>query len=303
MNPLKTLVFLILILTITSCAKIFNGAYQTVKFEANQPIREIVIEQDTFYPNAKSYKIDIFREKTVKYTNVVFDSSAVSFKMKSHFSNTYILGNLISPYYLGYLIDLSSDKRFGYQSRYYFNVSPDEVTVLKWKPTFKNQKRWVIASNNMNSLRVKLGGKDSLYATGLGFSVGFEKFYQDNQFLSAGINWTSDHLFPIVSGRRVDNTDDGASAVSLYCRNNGNFDDFEYGYGLQVSSFQWYSYGDFETRRESNLALGVSIMAQYRATEYLRVGFVYQPSFFRFNKQVTGMAYQHLFSFEAAWKF
>ena len=302
MNFLKTLTLLGGFLLISSCAMISNKAYQTVKFVSNKPIRALAIEQDTFFPDAKTYNIDIYREKYTKLATVFFDSTALDFDMKSHLSPYYTVGNLASPDLLGYLIDLASNKRFAYQPTFYFDVKKKEVFLYKWKPSVKNDKRWVISMPNINALRMKADNKDSTYFAGLGISVGYERFYQANQYISTGIGVVSDHFFPVDDGHRRDGTDEGASMMYAYFRNNVNIYDFEIGYGFQASHYKWYKLGDFETRRENNFGLGLSLSAQYRISQLCTLGMLYQPSLIKLNKHKQGVDYQHLISAELIFK-
>lgn len=302
MNQLKTLLFLVLIIAVSSCAQMVNGEYKTIKFESNKPMKTIIMAQDTFYPDAKSCKIKVIRERAIKYTQVVFDTAEISFQIKSYVSNTYALGNMMTPLFVGYMFDASSDRAYTYPSRFYFDVQNHEVSILKWKPVEKGQKRWVISSNNINVLNVNLGGQDSLYTTAWGLSVGLEKFYHKNKFLSMGLNWTSDHIFPIANGWKKD-SDESVSAFSLYCRNNGMRDDIEYGYGCQLTHFRWLGMGNFDTRRDNSWALGGSFMAQYRLTEHFRLGIFYNPNLLQLHDSHIRLKYQPQFSFEGVWKF
>ena len=303
MNILKTLTILSCILLISSCAMMSNNAYQTVKFASNKPIRALIIQQDTFFPDDKTYNIDIYREKYTKQATVFFDSTALDFDLKSHLSPYYVFGNLASPDLLGYLIDLASNKRFAYQSSFYFDVKKREVFLYKWKPPIKNDRKWVVSMPNINAMRIKVDNKDSTYFAGLGFSVGFERFYQANQYISAGIGVASDHFFPIDDGHRRGGTDEGASMIYAYFRNNVNIYDLEIGYGFQASRYQWYKIGDFETRRENNFGIGLSLSTQYRISQYGTLGILYQPSLIKLNQYKQGVDYQHLISTELIFKF
>ena len=91
--------------------------------------------------------------------------------------------------------------------------------------------------------------------------------------------------------------------VYAYFRNNMNVYDLEIGYGFQASRYQWYKIGEFESRRESNFGLGLSLSAQYRISQYATLGILYQPSLIKINKHKQGVDYQHLISTEIIFKF
>ena len=303
MNYIKTLLSLSFILQLTGCAKILNKDYQTVRFSSNKTIREIIIERDSFYVDTQSYKIDIFREKGVKQATIAFDSVAFDFDIRSRLSNEYTWGNLFSFYQLGYLVDLTSDRRFGYPSEFYFNVNNRKVQLLRWKPVQRGNTRGFVSLPFVNNLRVKAGGKDSLYTGIVGLSLGVEHFYRDDRYWSAHLGVATDNPH-VRDGISFLEGEESASVLYAAIRHGQTFfNDFEIGYGLQVSRFKWRRFGAVPAQDETNTGVGVSLNAHYRFRQYLRLGLLYQPSFLKFNQYGKEVAYQHLISGELVWKF
>ena len=108
---------LILILTLTSCASIFNGKRTKVKISADKDSK-IIFDNDTISIDINQTTIRPFRSKKPLQIRVLKDSLQQDFSFNKKLSNTVFLN--IYNYGLGLAVDLFHDKGYRYKNNLHF---------------------------------------------------------------------------------------------------------------------------------------------------------------------------------------
>lgn len=172
----KTILFLIIILTLNSCATILNGKKTIVKISADKESK-IVFEKDTIPINKKEIIIYPNRSKKPLKIIVLKDSLSQDFYFNRKISSLFAL-NFFNNYGIGILVDLTNNKRFTYRHNLHFITDSISKKIL-----LSNKKVTVLPKNNFLLYTSPLQALD-LFSIPM-FTFGTEYFIQNNISLSA----------------------------------------------------------------------------------------------------------------------
>jgi hypothetical protein len=124
-----------IVLSISSCATIFNKKYQTIDIYTNKPVN-LEINQDTIPYAVNHHEVNVERGRENLDIKLFNDSTEKDVVIPSQLGISYWF-NFYSPYLTGFLIDLTNPKRFVYPKTLYINMNSldnDYLTYLPWEP-------------------------------------------------------------------------------------------------------------------------------------------------------------------------
>jgi len=300
-NIILVLVFL------SSCATILNGTKQKIVFSTDRKIKIVSVQMD-----AKEDPIlnqsDLGKEYHVERSNkplkviLQIDSTQKSIYIEPKKSLAY-WSNIYFDYGIGMLVDNNNIKKWGYQCRNYLTAKDSTIRISRFAPMKKGTVMLSLALpipfTNIFNLKTIKGKYQSIGV--FGFQGGMDYFYRDNHFLSINLGAATD-VFAEHIGNGYFET---GSTVFTSIKNNQVAGSFSFGYGVNLSQFKWTNQlnGDRIKVVQSlkNLALGPSLSVDYRLGNYLRLGFLYQPTIINTTLKPV-FDYQHYISINLTWK-
>lgn len=207
------------------------------------------------------------------------------------------------------------------QAREYFTKSfpiqkqTPQQYFAKSFPTHKGLFRWKIALPYINSFYLKPQNEPIKDNTGFwGIATGLEYFYKDKKFLSVSINAASDLFVPVPASPGFDGEYESMSSAYLSLNDNFKIKRFSLGYGLNYSFNTWtLNNTDFdpslppsassmrEPVRKVSESIGFNVNVYHQFGKSFFMGIIYRPTFLKVYPE-TKLEYEHLISFEFAWR-
>lgn len=326
---MRNALLLLLALTLTSCATVFNKKSQVVYLYSTTN-KESVKVRDSIYK--LPLRLEVLRAKTDLNVTLLTDSIALDYTVKSNIDPKiiYNLGGLIfAP--IGFAVDLTNPKRFVYEKKIYLDPK-DEKRVIgersrhrivykfpKSGPRIKTNREantyfkdtmdtkkgdiyfyGTIALMNYLSFDLpKGGGRPSGYGYGYG-GLGFSYYYTDKNYVSLGIGANSSIKFlPVFNDFIL-----GAYTVKL--ENFHQFNRFNIGYGVFRGSNEYmvenedYHHNVFKLKSKQKV-VGLVLSANLEVIKNLHVGLSYKSSLYEVGAS-KGWINNHAVSLEVMYK-
>lgn len=129
---LKFLIFGTIILTFSSCASIFNSRNVKIKVVSYPPCN-IIVNNDTLCENEYEKHITITRNSEPLIINAFNDTITKKYSIKPKNSLAFWL-NINTPYYLGFMVDIYSKKRYTYPKTVYFDINEKDNKYYDYNP-------------------------------------------------------------------------------------------------------------------------------------------------------------------------
>lgn len=324
----KYLLSLVLLLVLSSCATVFTK--KTYEMEvSSQTYSMVKVNDSSFFLPAK---IQVKRSK--QDLAMVFSNDSISrnYVLQSSLSPKFLYGNLaIMPPGVGYLVDLSNEKRFYYGKAVSVNTNDtlSEITLEDKKQykvpkknvsgnfrndfeTNKGQINLIVSIPYVNSFHFNPTNETSKNNTGfLGFGTGVEYFYKKNNFIGLSASGVIDFLAPVPAPISYDGEHEFFSSLAIGLTHNHKINRFTFGYGLNYAKNTWkLSNNDYdpliETSRKpvtkSNNSLGLIANGYFQVGKRFFVGVNYKPSLVNLNVSPK-LNYEHVISLDFVWKF
>lgn len=171
----KTGLLLIIILTLNSCASIFNGKRTKVKISADKDSK-IIFDSDTISIDIKQTTIRPLRSKKPLKIRVLKDSLQQDFSFNKKLSNTVFLN--IYNYGLGLAVDLFHNKGYRYKNNLHFVTDS-----LSNKIMLSNKKVTIVPKNKVFIYTSPLQAFDFFSIPMV--TLGVEYFVKNNFSISA----------------------------------------------------------------------------------------------------------------------
>ena len=297
---------LLLLLTMTSCATMFLN--KTYNLEVSSDDRKAkVIVNDSLY-NLPT-KVEVLRSKEDLCLTLVSDTVKKDFIVKSKLNTTFKYLNLGTVLPIGYLVDLTNDKRYYYGKSVFLKTR--RPSPFSKKPTEEKGNLYLSVFSPHINIFSLVPAREKRY-THLGFwgiGAGFDYYYDNKKFINLSIATISDafFLFPTIP----DFDGDGSLMTSTYMslsHNHRVWEDFTIGYGVSLSKNTWdyngddyydYEYGRYlstEAVKKSSIALGFVFPVELNIGYGLYLGMTYRPSFYR-PELTRKFRYEATFSF------
>jgi hypothetical protein len=313
------LLFLIILLTLSSCATIINRERYNLSISSSRAGDKVKFENKVYTLPAK---INVQRSKNDLLFTLQTDSAELDYVVKSSLNPEFLYGNLIwlqvSPF--AYLIDTRTQKKYYYERAIYINrlnksqvITPRIRTKLESLNVRKFDRNngeidFVVAIPYINNFNFKPIQQPTKSATGFfGISTGLNYYYTNEKYfnisLSAMVNM--DELLPVATDYTGIHERYISTAIDF--TNNHKLNRVHLGYGLSYMRNSWrvidFSVKPIASVLESkrNFALGVTMNIHYQFTKEFYVGFIYRPSLFRLNSRPE-FYYEHTFSLDLSFR-
>ncbi|MCL2039057.1 MAG: HEAT repeat domain-containing protein [Bacteroidetes bacterium] len=307
-------IFLIFLLTFSSCATIVNKKTTEVNIISNSDSVQVYINNDSLNWHTLPTKIDVMRSKNNLKITVQKDTVQKQIEVKSKNSNIFWFGNLCS-YGLGYIADLTNSKRFTYPKKIIIDFDEKDVPNLNPTPWFKEPQKGL--------LNIKYGipegnhfylNKGNGYGSAFGFmflTAGLEYYFSDKYCLSTNFGALIDFMLPFPAP--VDHLGDYNQSYAFYgdIKIGSDYKRLHYDAGLQFNQTSYYEretielfpeYIDILKYSKIQNNLGLAFSTYYRVSKRFNLGLNYYPSFLVLERKPK-IHYSHLLFFELLFRF
>ena len=293
------------LLFFTSCATVFNSPVQKVFISTDKKIKVLSVDNTTLVDSTligidrtKSYYIPRANKPLIVRLQIDSTQKTVTLKPKSSFAYWY---NICSNYGIGMLIDKDNPKRYGYSNRNYLKLQDTTIKILRFAPTNKGTINLSLSLPFTTIFDIQAINKEYKSSGVFGLDAGLDYFYKDNSYLSINVGTATDRFGEYVGTGYIET----ASTIFASLRKNNIVGSFDLGYGINLSQLKWskQTIGDTTKINASvkNIGLGLSLSAQYRIGNYLRLGILYQPDLLNTSFKPS-FNYQHYISLNLIWK-
>ena len=306
----QTLFVLIVSILLSSCATIVNQPYKNVKVYTTEPSK-IIYGQDTIKTINNKANLMVERKKELLSIATMTDSITKTIEIKPRNSFMYWC-NITHTFGIGLLVDKNKPKRYSYPKRIYINSADTISNYYRYSQSKnKGELHLHLSLPHINSFSLKPQNEARKINTGFwGFSIGFDYYHSNNQFVNLGTSGVMDFFLPVPGAVDLSGENELMSSWYISLSNNHKIQRFTIGYGLSYGRNTWtLSYSDWgdplpPTRdpvTRSHNAFGLIFPTYFRFGEYFYIGIVYRPTFYRPNI-ADKFAYEHLISIDFAWK-
>ena len=325
---LQNLILLIILLSLTSCATIF--AKKTYELEIKSYSNTKIKINDSIY-NLPA-KVNVKRSRKDLPIILISDTLNKKYNIKSSISPKYLYGNLSFVHFapVGYLVDLTNEKRFYYGKSHFLNIS-DTITELNTpiRESFKNSKKDIsnyftekyqtnkgqinitISIPWVNNFNYQPNDENQKNSTGfLGLSTGIEYYHNEKKFLSLNASAVMDFIAPVPAPFSYDGEAEFFNSLSISLTENHKFNRFTFGYGINYSKNSWkFDNTEYDENLpnskkpilKSNYGIGLIGNGYFRVSNNFFVGLNYKPNLYNL-KPINKFQYEHVISLDLAWK-
>ena len=306
----------------TSCATILNRPHKYMTVHTTEPSK-IIYRQDTISTLHNKAHVKIERNWESASIGVVTDSLTKSVRIRSKNSIIY-WSNIVFNYGIGMLVDRNNPKRYTRPGIIYINSADAKSGYSQFGKANNKGELYLHYSNPTFSLsRMIPENERTKVSIGfIGVEIGLDYYHSKNQFIHFG--------YSIVDGgakrSRISNPPspffklkerEFMNTAYFSISNNHKIRRFVIGYGISYAKYKWeydktgwytISYilpiplrATIDEVKKSHNAFGFVFPNYFQFGEYLYVGMVYRPTFYRPN-QTDKFAYEHLIGIDLAWK-
>ncbi len=293
---------------LTSCATIVHKPQYEMQIYSDLADAKALVQGNVYQLPAV---VTVDRSKQDLDLTLLKDSLAIDYVVKPQLTERYKTGNLVFiP--MSYLIDLTNEKRFYYGETVFLD-SQDSLRIIGLKPPRivpKNHRDLYlnISLPYVNTFYLKPQGFDSKSNTGFfGLGLGVDYHYSKRMFLNANVAFATDLATPVPASVTYDGEHELFTTGYISVSNNHLFNRFSVGYGLSFANNSWKIFdrkdalpGQKDIKKSHN-ALGLVFPVYGQLGKAFHLGVVYRPTFFTPSLDKK-FEYEHLISFELAWK-
>jgi hypothetical protein len=255
-----------------------NSSTTDIAIASKQADAALLVDDTTLLPLPLT--IEVLRSRRPIPLVVACDTLIHQVDLKRTISPTYIFGNPLALYGLGYLIDLAYSKMYGYPKEVWLDF--EKPNVLQYGFPLQHGASYMDAGYVAPSLIRYNNGTQQYGFWGItGFSFGSSFVYNNNQFVYFNVGALHGFSSAITEGIRLE------TLVSTFLKTGIGgrfFHNVEYRLGLNMTSF--YISDDFSSslRNTTNgYTVGFFTDLAYYFQNNIFIGFTYQPSIFDFQ--------------------
>jgi hypothetical protein len=300
-----------------SCSSILLPHTTRINVHSLADSVKICINNDTLHWEDVPTQITAERTKNDLLITAKKETTQRNLMIKSELSGVYLFPNFLT-YGIGYLIDLTTPKRFTYLS---------EITIDLSNPTGYHTRKKInwdktVPEKDLLSIKVSIPESNQFYlnkgkgygnAFGfLGISVGLEYYYSDRYCLNADIGTLTDFMIPFPAP--IDH-------MGPYNQSFARYADLQIGRDLRKSHFDFgvqytrTAYYERETVElfpvyidtlryfKTQKNIGFALSSYYRILPNLNIGLNYYPSILNWDTKKVETHYSHLLFFEIMFRF
>lgn len=298
-------------LLLSSCATILNSPVQKIYISSGKDVKIVSVDKATYVDSAfkskdapKAYYVP--RSNNPLKVTIQIDSIQKTLLLRPRNSLAF-WANIYFNYGLGMLVDWKNVKRCRYRANNYFTEENGKIinkgtflTLPKFIPAEKGMLNFSLSAPIMTNLVVNSPYGNYESSGMIGLSAGLNYYYSKKDYISADIGFGTDVLpLPIDYFGPHEQSD----LVYANFRNNRVLGNIDIGYGINISKYYWYLIKESGQNSQSlsNVGIGGSFSADYRLTNYFRLGVLYQPNLLNNSFRPT-IDYQHYFSLNLIWR-
>lgn len=291
----------------SGCATILNQNLQRIAIATAANVKVLAVKGATpteymarVQHNARVY----YAKRSAKPITIQLqvDTTIKNIVIKPRNSAAFWL-NIYCNYGAGMLIDLNNPRRYSYPAYNYINAAGTRVNLQRFAPVKKGHVNVEFTIPFITAFNIRALGAQHNSAGIFGIEAGLDYYWKTNQYLSFTTGAGTDRLPVDYFGVGYIQT---AWAAYASIRNNMVSGSFDVGYGLGLNRYSWqktsYASTTLPAIRQSNTSIGLSLSAQYKLDKNIRLGVLYQPSFFNIDSKPS-TSYQHYLSFNVCIKF
>lgn len=332
---IKKITLLLLILSLGSCATIFNKKDHTLSISTNAQNASLKINDSIYNLPAK---IRVKRSKKDLPIELISDSLTKKYMLKPCINSKFLFGNLLflDFFAVGYITDFTNQKRFSYRENVFLDIH-DSIGIIKTNtakrfenlkhsftkkyPAKKGQINFTVGVPFVNNFHLEPIEESSVNSTGFfGFSTGIEYFYTNKNYFAVNFRAVTDYESPIPY-ESFSEYGDPVTTVSLrsmsfVLTHNHKIKRFSVGYGLNYTKNQWYQYTtayyeniedneiikNSESIEKTNKALGITLNSYYQVCPIFYLGLNYNQSLLNLNNSSKSQ-FEHVISLDFVFKF
>ena len=306
MIPNRPISVILLCPLLFSCATILNGPAQKIRISAGKNITVLSVDRSIPLDTAVqgmdrviSYIVPRSSRDLVIHMRV--DTAKKTFPLRPRNSLAFWY-NIFTTYGIGLVVDWNNPKRYSYPAWTRLTTDDTVISRHRYSPIPVHTLRLSLEFAPINGFSVT-SPEGQLNTEGMiGLEMGLDYFYRNGRYLSASLGLATSAVPVDYFGKQYIRT---ATAGYLNVRNNHVLGSFDLGYGLNISDFLWTrtTIGDTVNRnaQKRTAAFGLSLSAQYRIGNYVRVGLLFQPDFFNAG-DLPAFKYQQYFAASLCWR-
>jgi hypothetical protein len=300
-----------------SCARILLPPTTNIKVHSMTDSVKICINNDTSNWRDVPTLITAKRSKNDLLITSIKDSITRNLKVKSELSGVYLFFNIFT-YGIGYLVDLTSPKRFTY---------PPEITIDPSTPNgyiVQKGPKWdkIIPEKNLLSIKISIPESNHFYlnkgkgygnAFGfLGISGGIEYYFSKRYCINTDFGTLTDFIipFPAPFDRMGPYNQSFARYADLQIGRDSR--KFHFDFGIQYTRTAYYEretvelfpvYIDTLRYSKTQKNIGFALSSYFRILPNFNIGLNYYPSFLNWDSAKVEAHYSHLLFFELMFRF
>ena len=311
---MKNLYILILPLLLTSCAAILNRPYTTSIVTTNPRGAKIIINQkDTIC--CSENMVTVPRSYKPLYLEIVKDTLSQRVTVFPKTSATYYW-NFFSPYCLGYVADLFSDKRYTYPSNIYVDLINPKLSYPHplWKDNTDKPINIGLSIPIVNGYYYSRNGKNNSMSGTLGLALHGEYYLTNKYYLSAELGGLEHNTWNWNWGWADPTPETHRRLVYFNSRMNIRIKRWNLGAGLSYQQFKmektvytsnyvspgFYTDTSYTAEKHYNEGLGLNLSVQYRLGQNFYLGTMFQPLLL--NTAPSAEGYMHYINFDVIFK-
>lgn len=304
---IKKSLLLVFVVLISSCASIFNSQTVLLNIHSEVDSMRICLKNDTNSWHQLPTWIEVNRSRKDLPIITEHNKTRKEIEIDRKFSSIFIFANLLSPYGLGYVIDLFSNKAYKY---------PNYILLLNNNPN-KEYSSLLIPEKGRLDLKFSLpygvnyAGQSNFVRRNtykfMGGGFGIDYYYKNNLsinsdiFLLRNIAENSYNYDLKFINRSTISTID-FQIGSIYKK-------FKYEYGIQfnqaIDEVEYYKdiYTKVETSEVVQSKFGLAFSAYYNLSNKINIGLNTYPSFIVFENSKLSGRFSNIVFLELMFKF
>jgi hypothetical protein len=299
-HTLNLSIAVILFASLCSCAVLSNNRFSNIEIHTQPDSGTIRLDNDTLIKAPLILQVP--RSYNDFKISLLTDTVEIPYKIYSHLSPEFMLGNLIFLYGspIAYILDASCKQTiYSYDNSILLAPSTKSHSYKIWKESRKGQFYFSSSLPWFNFLQFDNGRQLKDYRSFMGLLGEVEYYHSPASFVSLSLGFTGISDIPIpVMDRWFFDTVEIARSFSAKLTNNhllkpGRTENFEYTFGYGFS-FTHYSYSQIFTDTSkfrnsfsytnSMQCIGLNFNAQFRFYGLFHIGFNFLPSYYTISR-------------------
>lgn len=326
---MKTFALIITVLFFTSCATLVNTRYTEVNLYTRQDSVKVYLNNSADYSMTPAR---ITAERSGEPLRITLEKNEQKEKIQvpSRITPQFWIGNMFTGMFvLGYMVDLSNDRRFTYPRKIYVDLDDPENVDYRYR-TRENPKYLLVQApqkktytGQKGTINIKLSipegnsfflNKQTHWGNTFGFlgaTTGMDYYYKDKRYWGLGAGAVINFVAPFPAPFDFWGEYENSSGLYVDLLHGMDIHRFSLNYGVSFTQFYYekgykedylhtdsLSYTSYEHYSKSENRLGLSLSAKYKFTNYFNVGIKYLPSLYTWDSRE--FRYGHLLFLDIA---